>query len=280
MSDVANSSLTQQVYKVHNGEGLIAQVARVIFVLTPRSICTAGFSERGDLLMISHNDYKKSLSPWILDFFEHEFINETLLSSPHKVVAAFIATDKSMLIPEVLFKEQEASNWLKQLYFVERNEIMSTYQVKDDKAQYVYSWPAAIKSLIFRYFTKARILPFASYQFYKPFKSESSLQCSITGDEVYATLYKNRALHWHQVFAYQNAEDIAYHIKNVCNQYNINADELTIQCTTSNRSLSGTVTELSQYFNDLKDGSGNVPSNDRSWTGTIYLLQQLYACAL
>ena len=74
MSDVTNSGFNQQIYKVHNGDSLVSQVARIIIVLTPRSITTAGFSEPGDLLMISHNDYKKSLPPWIIDFFEHEFL--------------------------------------------------------------------------------------------------------------------------------------------------------------------------------------------------------------
>ncbi|HEY1031183.1 MAG TPA: DUF3822 family protein [Flavipsychrobacter sp.] len=280
MSEVTNTSLNHQVYRVHNGDSLVSQIARVILVLTPRSITTAGFSERGDLLMISHNDYKKSLPPWILDFFEHEFLNETLLGAPHKVIAAFVATDKTMLVPEILFKEQEADKWIRQLHFIERNEVMSTYHLREDKAHYLYAWPAAIKSLIGRYFTKARVLPFSSYQFYKPFRSECSLQCSITGDQVYATLYKDRTLYWHQVFNYQTAEDIAYHFKHLCKQHDINESELSLQCTPANKNLAGIVTELTQYFPELKDGSGNVPSNDRNWTGTIYLLQQLYACAL
>ncbi len=247
MSDLTNNGGNQQVYKVHNGDSLVSQVARIILVLTSRGVTTAGFSERGDLLMVSHNDYKKSLPAWIIDFFEHEFLNETLLGAPHKVIAAFVATDKSLLIPEILFKEQEADKWLRQLHFVEKNEIVSTYHLKEDKAHYMYSWPAAIKSLIGRYFTKAKVLPFASYQFYKPFKSECSLQCSITNEQVYATLYKNRALHWHQVFNYQTAEDIAYHFKHLAKQHDISDNELVLQCTPINRNLAGIVTELSQY---------------------------------
>lgn len=280
MSDVTNSGFNQQIYKVHNGDSLVSQVARIIIVLTPRSITTAGFSEPGDLLMISHNDYKKSLPPWIIDFFEHEFLNDKLLNAPHKVISAFVATDKAMLIPEILFKEQEADKWVRQLHFVEKSEIMSTFHLREDKAHYMYAWPAAIKSLIGRYFSKAKVLPFSAYQFYKPFKSECSLQCAVTNEQVFATLYKNRSLHWHQVFNYQTAEDIAYQIKHLCEHHNIHESELALQCTNANRNLAGIVTELSQYFPELKDGTGNVPSNDRSWTGTIYLLQQLYACAL
>lgn len=280
MSDVTHSGETRQVYRAHSGDALMVQVSRVICVLLPRGICIAGFSDRGDLLVIHYNDYKTSLSAWIIDFFEHEFLNDTLLAAPHKVVGVFIACDKALLVPEVIYNEAEATKWLNKLNFVEGNEVVSVQQLREDKAYYVYAWPAAMKSIINRYFSKAKVLPFASYQFYKPFKSESSLQCAITNDEVFATLYKDRALHWHQVFTYQNAEDIAYRLKHALQYHNIDEKEMVFQCTVANKNLATVITELTQYFPDLKDGSSNVAANDRSWTATVYLLQQLYACAL
>src|SRR5690606_24353440 len=241
------------------------------FILIPRGLVVAGFSDRGDLLTIKYSDYKKALPAWILDFFEHQFINEPMLASPHKVMAAFVASDKSMLVPEVLYEETTAEAWMRKLQFVEGNEVISTHHLREDKAYYLYAWPAAIKSLIGRYFTNARIFPFSTYQFYKPFKSDCSLQCCITPEQVYATLYKNRSLHWHQIFEYQNAEDIAYHIRLLCNQHDITDEELLLQCTMTNRGLMNIVTELTQYFPELKDGTGNIMANDRNWTGTIYL---------
>ncbi len=280
MSEVTNTAFNQQVYKIHTGDSLQNQVARVILVLFTRGISVAGFSERGDLLTIRYNDYKSDLPTWILDFFEHQFLNEPLLSAPHKVTAAFVATDKTLLIPDTLYKKDEAEKWIKQLHFIEGNEILSPYHVREDNAYYMYAWPSAIQSLIGRYFTKAKVLPFSSYQFYKPFKSECSMQVCISSDEVYATLYKNRSLHWHQVFEYTTVEDIAFRLKHACKEYGIEYGEMALQCTATNRTLSDTITGLSQYFPDLKDGSSNVVSDDRSWTSTIYLLQQLYACAL
>lgn len=281
MSELTNNTaLNQHAYNVHSGDSLLNQVARVICILMPRGLTVAGFSDRGDLLMIRHSDYKKSLPAWILDFFEHQFINEPLLSSPHKVSAAFVAADKYMLVPEVLYNEATAEKWMRKIDFVEGNEIINVHHLREDKANYLYSWPAAIRSLMTRYFTKAHIYPFASYQFYKPYKSECSLQCCITNDQVYATLYNNRQLHWHQVFNYETAEDIAYQLKLLAHQHNIESEYMSFQCTTTSRGLVDVVNELSQYYPSIKDGMGNVDTTDRNWIGTIYLLQQLYACAL
>lgn len=280
MSEITNSPLNEQIYKLHTGDNLLSQVARVIIVLMPRAVSVAGFSDRGDLLIIKSNEYKKTLPQWIIDFYEHQFLNDQLLSAPHKVTSVFVATDKTLLVPEILYKPHDSEAWLKKLHFIETNEIIATHHLREDKAYYLYAWPSAIKSLINRYFTKAKILPFATYQFYKPFKAECSMQLSLTSDKVFATLYKNRELYWHQVFGYKSSEDIVYQIKHVAKLFDIEQQQMAIQCTVANKALATHVTDMLQFFPGLKDGTGTVVTNDRSWVSNIYLIQQLYACGL
>ena len=280
MSEITNNPLNEQIYKVHTGTNLVAQIARVNIILMPRGMTVAGFSDRGDLLMIKNNDYKRALPPWIIDFFEHQFLNEEMLSAPHKVTAVFIANDKNLLVPDTLYKGQDAEAWLRKLYYIEANEVVNTHQMREDQAFYLYAWPSAIKSLINRYFTKAQVFPFSIYQFHKPFKAECNLQCALTADKAFATLYKDRHLHWHQAFSYKSAEDIVYQIKHAISEYGLSETPVHIQCTVANKNLAPHITELLQFFPGLKDGTGNVVTNERTWTSNIYLLQQLYACGL
>ena len=280
MSEVTNTSLSQQSYNVHAGDSLITQVSKVICILFPRGLMVSGFSDRGDLLMIRYSDYKKGLPPWILDFFEHQFINEQLLNVSHKVAAVFIASDKGLVVPNLLYDQISAEKWMKKINFVEGNEIVSVHNLQEDRANYLFAWPAAMNSLMVRYFPSAKVLPLATYQFYKPYKTENALNCCVSNDQVFATLYVNRQLYWHQVFNYQTAEDIAYHIKLLCNQHKIDSDTLAIQVTATNKTPVDVINELAQFFPNLKDGAGSVNSGDKNFTSTIYLLQQLYACAL
>lgn len=280
MIEASNTAGTRQAYNLNNGDGLLSLVTRVICVIMPRALAMAGFNERGELLTIRYIDYKPSLPPWILDFFEHQFINEPLLAAPHKITATYIAGEKSMIVPDVLYNSEAAEKWMRQLQFVEGNEIITPHHLADDKAQYLYAWPAAMKSLISRYFAKAQELPFAAYQFYKPAKGEHNMLCTITPEFAYATLYNNKALLWHQAFEYQNAEDIAFKLQLLCKQNDIKDAKVNLQCTAVVKSLNNTVQALSQYFPQMKDGTGSVTANDASWTSAIYLFQQLYACAL
>lgn len=280
MSEIHNSAINYHAYNVHEGETLISQVEKVICVVLPRGLISAGFSEQGDLLMIRYGEYNHTLPIWILDFYEHRFIDEPLLSEPEKIIATFVASDKFLVVPEALYDENAAIKWFNRLFFVEGNEILSVHKLHEDRAHYMYAWPGTMKSLIGRYFSNARALPLPIYQFYKPYRPDSTLQCCITSTSAFVTLYKNRELYWHHVFPYETGEDIAYHIRLFCKQHRINADTLDMKCTVTYRGLNTILNETAQYFPSIKDGESSVVAGDSQWLPTISLLQQLYACAL
>jgi hypothetical protein len=168
---------------------------------------------------------------------------------------------------------------MKNIHFIESNEVINTYPLEKDNAEYVYAFPDGIKGILTRYFPMAKVMPFAAYQFQKPGLAADSLQCCITNDTAYATLYRNNRLQWHQAFCYETAEDIAYQLKLACAQANAEPT-LLLQCTTTSKGLAYVANELSHYFPIVKDDSSNVAATDKSWASTIHLLQQLYACAL
>ena len=280
MAEISNTTSTSQYYSAHSGGNLLSQVAKVIVSLFPRGMLVAGFSPQGDLLMANYTDYKEVLPVWILDFFEHRFIDESLLGTPTKVISVFVACDKYLLIPDALYDYDEARNWMQKLFFIESHETIESYKIHDDNCRYLFSYPGSIKNVVQRYFPKAQILPLASYQFYKPYKTDATLQCCISADHVYATTYKNKTLHWHQIFSYQNSEDIAYQIQLMCKQYRIDPDKMELQATVVHKALNGVVQDLTQYFPKLKYGNNAEGyENARDWAKTAALLQQLYSCA-
>lgn len=280
MSDISNTIINQYSYNAHAGAGLISQVTRVICLMLPHELIVAGFSNQGDLLMVRHSDYKKSITPWGLDFYEHQFSNELLLTNNEIVKHIFIGSDKYMVVPDELYNQGKAEKWLQQLYYVPTDEVISVHPLRKDQANYIYAWESAVKSLLTRYFPHAKVMPFAAYQFFKPYnKTDYSLQCCITAGQVYATLYKSRSIHWHQVFSYETAEDIAYHIKLLCKENGIPEDQLSVQCSVSNISLLAILNTLCEYFDIEKEGTTGPFNIDPSWGVTINMLQQLNACA-
>jgi hypothetical protein len=280
MAELSNGTTNKLNYQAHSEGNLLPQVQKAYVVIFPRGLLTAGFSAHGDLLLAHYTEHKDSLPTWILDFYEHRFIDEKLLQQADRVISVFIATDKYMLVPDDLYDSEEAQNWFRKIYFIEANEMIESYHVREEKCRYLYAYPSSVRNLANRYFAKASLLPLAAYQFFKPFKSDPFLQCCVTKDQVVATAYKNRSLVWHQVFAYSNTEDIAYQLQLVCSQYRINPQQLEVHASVIHQNLNDVVQDLTQYFPNLKYGSSSESmTSSGEWAKAVELLRQLYACA-
>lgn len=279
MTDIHKNAGNAYSYQANDGDNLAEQVAQVVCILLPRGLLSAGFNDRGDLLTIQFGDYQAALPPWTLDFFEHRFGDDLLFRQPEKVIAFYVCSDKYLLVPEELYEEYAASRWLRQLFFIEANEIISGYPLQDDQARYLYAWPAAVRSLIGRYCPEAKLLPFPAYQFYRPYNKQFSLTLALTADHVFATLYKSRSLQWHQVFPFSNAEDIAYHVRLLAKQMKFNTDDVDFHYSVLHPGMNGLLNDVSQYFTNMSEVEVAL-SSGRPWAHTTPLLQQLYACAL
>ncbi|RYZ52378.1 MAG: DUF3822 family protein [Sphingobacteriales bacterium] len=280
MSEITNSVVNYHAYNVHEGEALQGQVSKIIGIAMPRGFIAAGFSDRGDLLMIRYSDYPKDMPTWVPDFFDHRFAEEPLLGRPDQVFVVYVLSDKNLLVPNAMHDEASAGTWLRKTFFIEDNESVESFQIADEKLQYLFAWPTAIKGLAHRYFPTARIMPLAAYQLTQLYKSVTSIQCMITEDQVSATLYINRTLHWHQVFSYLNAEEIAYKLKHVCKEHGLTTDETDVFYTTAHSGVNQITDQLSQYIPNIRQTEAGVLITNPAWAPTVSLFQRLYTCAL
>jgi hypothetical protein len=279
MAELSNHTITNLYFNAHEGPTLIAQVEKVILLIFPRGLLVAGFNASGDLLMINYTAHNDSMPTWILDFYEHSFIDNKLLQAPEKIAGVFIATEKYLIIPDELFSEGHAEDWLKKIFFVESGETTDRFRLHEDKAHYLFAYSTAIKNLATRYFHVAPVLPLACYQFHKPYKMDAILQCCITPDQVIATLYKNQHLTWHQNFAYSTAEDIAYQIGLMSKQYRLDSQNMDFHVSVVHKELNNVVLDLTQYYPKLKYGNdGDNIGHSKEWNMTSNLLQQLISC--
>jgi hypothetical protein len=280
IQETTKSVVNYKAYNVVESDALLAQVSKIICIMLPKAFVIGGFSDRGDMLMIRYNDYPNDIHDWVPDFFDHRFAEEPLLARPELVIAIYVLTDKYVVVPNELYDPITSKDWLKNIYFVEENENVDAFHINEEKVQYVYAWPSAIKGLASRYCPNARFLPLGAFQFTQLYKADSAIQVAITNNAVVATYYKHRKLQWHQVFKYQSTEDIVYRLMQVCNQYQQPTDELDVFFTTANSDLNSVASNLSSYFPHIKAMEAGVMVTNPVWASTVSLFQRLYTCAL
>ncbi len=229
-----------------------------------------------ELLTIHYTGYSKSKPVWELDFFEQLFANEPLLAVKEKVKGVFVNSHKNLIVPDELYSDEDAIEWLQRIYYIEQKEIMATYELDNDKATYLHTVPLNISELVKINFKKAAVMPFSSYHFSDRQVQSLHMQCCITGEQVTATLHNYSQLLWHKVFDYGCAEDIAYSIKLLCKENYIDPAKLNITCNALAGSEYEVINELTQYFPAIKAGDGNAIH--ARWDPAISLANQLFKC--
>lgn len=271
-----NNNIYEQVYNVREDDSITSRVALVICVLVERGLFIAGFDINKELLTIHYTGYNRNKPVWAIDFFEHIFASDPLLSVRERIKGIFTCSDKNMVIPDALYDEKEAKNWLKRIHFVEAKDVVEISHLDEDKANYLQAVPVHITELIKINFRKAASLPLSVYHFRNTQQKSLYLQCFITNDQVCATLHNYSQLLWHRVFSYASVEDIAYEVKHLCMENNISPSKITLMCNTISAAEFDVLNGLSQYFPGLRSGNGR--SVRKNWDGAISLAEQLLSC--
>jgi hypothetical protein len=272
MAEVVQDYINK-VYTSDNKGGL-EDITRVICVLMPDSFTICGLNEKNNVLLINQFDTEQQ---WNLDFYKARLSNRSFEPLLRKTTAVFVDTNKEMLVPKSLYNELESEKWFRNVHFMGADEIVTSVQLRD-KAFYMYTIGTEVKSLLSDHLPKAKLLPIAAYQFHKQAKADNIAECCLSDDKAYVTLYKDRVLHWHSVFSYTSAEDIAYQVKLICKEQHIREEELVFECAAINNDLTNVITKLSEYFPNLEGGMNHNIVKDEAWANTAYLLQQLSAC--
>ena len=273
-----NNTTYEQVYNLQEDDTISSRVSSVICMVLQRGVLSAGFGIAKELLTIHYSGYNKNKPIWDLDFFEQLFINEPLLAMRDKVKGVFVSSKKNIVVPDELYAENEAKDWLKHLFFIEPKEVINIFPLENDKAQYLYAVPVDIMELIKINFKKTTLQPLPVHHFSSAKVSSLYLQCTISSEQVVATLHNYSQLLWHKIFDYTCAEDIAYEIKLFCKENYIDSAKLNIVCDGVSASEYDVINELTQYFPAIKAGNGSTM--EEQWDPAISLVNQLYECVL
>lgn len=271
---------THQTYRANENDTVLSEVSVVFCVLMPHALLVAGIDQGGSVVMARHTASPVAGPEWDPAFFEHEFINDPLFGVPQQVHGVFLGSTEELLIPSDLFEPAAAKSWMTSLQAIAPDDVVCHQAVKEIDAEQCFAVPTRIDKLLHRYFGHTPIRHVSSYQFHKPSPETSWLiQMFISQDQVFASLHATGKLLWHQRFAYNNVEEVAWQVARLSRELQIPKDELHLQCTMLSPDLYELGPELERFFPRIRWNSG-LAGGPESWTPVLYFLQQLYACAL
>ncbi len=273
-----NQNIFRQVYNAHEDVRLLAAVHKVTCVLFRRGVLAAAFNSGNELLTVHYAGYGLDKEVWDLDFFEPLFSHEPLLSDPSKITKVFYLPTSTMVVPDTLYDRQKAENWLKIVHFVEENnEEFKHYFAQEEKNYIVSAVPMNIMALIKINCPTIAVLPVSAYMSRNNYTRGVRIHCHITPEQCMSSVYHYGSLLWHRVFAYTNAEDIAFEIRKVCEEHKLNADKVMVNCTTMTAGQFEVAKGLNTFFAGLTTASGHDLKNP--WSPVLSLIKELNECA-
>jgi Protein of unknown function (DUF3822) len=273
VNTMSKTETNTQVYNAAGSEPNIVDIGHVICVIHRRGVMAGAFSHDGKVISIHFKDYKRTFHVWMLDFFEHYFSNEPLLANKSVVRGIFVTSDKNMIVPDALYEERTSEQWFRKIHFIETDDAIKTYPVKEENARYMMAFPLSIHKLVDIHFENAGVYPLGLYQLTETVKYQNHLLCCVGTEEVAATLFVNKQLYWHQVFSYEKPDEIAYQLLAVCQEKGISPAAVNVQCTTTNGNSSASIAALNQYFPGMENRKAK---DNHAWLPVINLLQGLY----
>lgn len=276
MSSTAQEfSITTKQYLAHKGEDLLSQVQKVICILSPGSIVTAGFHPSGEVLMI--NASVNAHQNWDMRFFEEHIVNDVLWVSTDLIAGIFVASEKELIIPESLYSVEDAKAWLHKTYFIDAQEAIGHLHLQSQSAHCVYAYPQSLNDVLGQFLENFTIKPLCCAHFQN--KVVDVLQVCIGEQYAFASLHKGHHLVWHQMFEYQNAEDIVYQITAAAQRYEIVLQEHLLTLSTVLPQLQSVQKAVKDYFPlQPNKKSSIVDVIAPEWSSTVFLFQHLYPC--
>lgn len=271
---VEHQNIYRQVYNAREDEQLLSRLDKVTCVFARRCLLAIGYDAAGELLSVHYVAYGKERPVWELDFFEQLFHQEPMLVKQNKINKVFVLTSSNVIIPAELYDKGEAENWFNKIHFTEPNDTVTHYQLAAGQPYYLYNIPHGINELIKISCRNAAVRPLPACQLTKP---AQPLQCILTHEQASITLHHNNKLLWHKVIDYTQAEDVAYEIRLVCSEHNINADRLTMACSAVSTTEYAAINALSQYSGSITGGDGQFIKS--LWGPVLSLVKQLETCA-
>lgn len=278
MSQTTNNHVQQSQYAASRAQVSGGSISRVLCLLEPKAILVAGLNAQGEVF--SARSYTNDGPAWEIDFFTSICRNELLLRDIKMVKAVFVATQKQLLVPDALYQQEQAATMLRHCFHIAQDETIFTADANPDKAKILYALPNDLSAMIQEVFGKAPVIPVTADLGCKTDKTVSfHADCLLTQDKAFASLRINGQLHWHQVFDFANAEDIAYQLAAACRQNKVAIADLHIHSMSTHESLITVITELETYYPKIKYSGSNMVTEERQWLPVLYLLQQMNLCA-
>ena len=247
----------------------LTNIETIQLVLWEKGLCIAGFDAEGNVLTTK----VYNANNWNIGTAESIFINEPLVAGHQHITHIWIAEERNLIVPAILFEPDAASLWLKQLHLVEEGETILHSKIERTLGA-VVSFPVANRliDMLYKYFGEGRISALSSALLCQEAATTGdALDITILDQTALFSIYQNGKLLNHQVIDDFDSNNLVYTIASISTDNGMEQEQLKVNlsglCITESLAL-----ELKSFFPKI-----SVPGSEQFSSFTF--LSKLISCA-
>ena len=183
------------------------------------------------------------------------FHNDWLTKTYHKVLVSYNFAS-SLLVPESLYNENANSASLTMVYGDLNHGEAFSYFLQDWEMYNIYRVPPGLHQLLSDHFKQVSFFHVYTLLL-KTIKAKgneteaSQINMAFYNNSLLCSLLQNGKLQLLKNFDYDTAEDVIYHLLNICRQFDVNCENITIKVSGFIDSHSSVYAELEKYFMNI-----------------------------
>lgn len=267
-----NTELEQYepIWQYEVEENAILDITGLQLFIWSNGMSVVGFDETGQPQKIKTYFFPR---PWDQEFMEEIFINEPLFAGEETFKSIWITEERSLLIPESLFNQGYATDWIKKFHFLEETETLFDDSLKPAlKAQIIFPIPENLKNLLNHYFEEVAVKAFSKIALSLPEENTGTIIKIVNLPRlVLFSLQENGKNILHQIAHYEKTEDIIYKIAIILQEKNINQDQVKISLSGIAPFYNNIIEELQNFFEIQEDLTDTTQA-------TINFFKKTYLC--
>lgn len=187
--------------------------------------------------------------------FIHQVIDEQqVLKQKFKKVHIIYGYTQSILIPHQFMNDKDNSGMLEMVYGEASERINRTDFMHRQAIHNVYRVPAVVEKVVTRYFGFAESTHLCSLLADVVKEAGNHLYCIFSTGQLRVMLIREGKLQSIINYSYKTPEDVAYHLLNLCDSFEISTNNILVRLSGMIDTNSPLFNELFKYFEQLEFG--------------------------
>lgn len=241
----------------------LSNMASIQIILWRTGMCIFGHTSDAVVNIAYSYSFHKPLS---LIQLENLLLSLPILAGPQPVRNIWLIEPRNLSFPAEINDSQAATDWLRQLHFVEADETVHIDVLESIRAGIAYPVKTEIKNMLGQYFEEAVIRLLTAAPFFDRNKQSTPIAQLILAGKSYVSgvMHEGKMLRL-QTGIYETLEDLAYHLAAVATAHNLPGHQMKVALQGIDADLAG----LSRGMQDYYPKTVLIMDNDKAYANFL-----------